>query len=233
MALRYLKFTYVNKYHLAKELYEIGSDQAPSKEELDNLEFRADQVKQALEKEYGHPPSSSYYGWSGLSRDIETQVSKGDEWNPRGEYILAGERAHATPNAGEPLRADGGCLVFVVGPTNSGLTDPIDLTAIAVTRATMALMKNGAFNQRDLENLKDLAAKSRLPGAKAWAVDPEIVCPKCGGYVQGASPPQVLTEQGRPSACSGARRRRRRVADATECRELLRSQGPPETSIGV
>ena len=42
MAPRYLNFTYVNKYQLANELCEIGSDQAPGKAELDNLNKLAD-----------------------------------------------------------------------------------------------------------------------------------------------------------------------------------------------
>ena len=86
MAPRYLNFTYVNKYQLANELCEIGSDQAPGKAELDSLNKLADQVKQDLRKIYGRPGISNYYGWSGLGnfKDMETEVSKGDAWNQRG-----------------------------------------------------------------------------------------------------------------------------------------------------
>lgn len=51
MAPRYLNYSYVNKYHLANELYEMGSDQAPGRAELNNLKKLADRVQQDLEKD--------------------------------------------------------------------------------------------------------------------------------------------------------------------------------------
>ena len=65
MAPRYLNYSYVNKYHLANELYEIGSDQAPGRAELNNLKNQADRVLRDLEEDYGHFRSSRDYGWSG------------------------------------------------------------------------------------------------------------------------------------------------------------------------
>ena len=216
MAPRYLNFTYVNKYQLANELCEIGSDQAPGKAELDNLNKLADQVKQDLRKVYGRSGISNYYGWSGLGnfKDIETEVSKGDAWNPRGEYILAGERTHGAPNAGEPFKEDGGRLLFVIGPKNSGLTDSVDLTSIAVTRAAIALLVNASCSQEDLNNLRELTIKSRLPGTMGWMVDPEIFCLRCGGYLKGASPPELIPEERRPNPCACVKARRRRATRA-------------------
>ena len=213
MAPRYLNFTYVNKYQLANELCGIGSNQAPGKAELDNLNKLADQVKQDLRKVYGRSGISNYYGWSGLGsfKDIMAEVSKGDSWNPRGEYMLAGERIHGAPNAGEPFKEDGGRLVFVVGPKNSGLTGPVDLTSIAITRATIALLLNASCSRQDLNKLRELSIKSRLPGALGWIVDPQIICTRCGGYLKGASPPELIPEEQRTKPCTCVKARRRRA----------------------
>ena len=67
--------------------------------------------------------------------------------------------------------------MFVVGPKNSGLTGPADLTSIATTRSTMALLLHASCDRKDLEDLRKLLIKSRLPGAVAWVMDPEILCP--------------------------------------------------------
>ena len=213
MAPRYMKFTVVNKYKLAKELYDIGSDQAPERDELDNLKKLADEVKRDLKNDYGRPGISNYYGWSGLGdfKDIEAEVSKGDAWNPRGEYMFSGERVHAAPNAGEPFREESGRLVFVVGPMNSGLTDPADLTSIAVSRATVALLQNAECDDKDLAKMREIQIKSSALGAIAWMVDPAISCPRCGGYVKGASPPELIPEESRPGPCYCQKRHRRRA----------------------
>ena len=213
MAPRYLNYTYVNKYHLARELYEIKSKEAPNKEELDYLNRLADSVQQDLQRDYGRSRSSRDYGWSGLRsfKDIEAEVSKGDAWNPRGEYILAGERIHGAPNAGEPFEDDDGHLVFVVGPKNGGLATTADLTGISIFRATAALLRNAQCNKKDLEKLKEIDVKGRTMGAIGWLADPEIYCPKCGGYVTGASPPDVIPDDIRPSPCSCGKRPGRRA----------------------
>ena len=213
MAPRYLEFTYVNKYKLAKELYDIRSNQAPTRAELDHLEKLADEVKQDLKRDYGRSGISNYYGWSGLGdfKDIEAEVSKGDAWNPRGEYMFSGERIHAAPNAGEPIQEESGRLVFVVGPMNSGLTGPADLTSITVSRATVALLQNAESDDKDLEKMREIQIKGRALGAIAWMVDPEISCPECGGYVQGASPPELIPEESRPDPCYCHKRHRRRA----------------------
>ncbi len=204
MAARYMRYSLVNKYHLARELYEQKHSEAPEKSELDNLERLADTVQQELHKAYGHSPSSRDYAWSGLRgfKDIEAAVSKQDAWNPRGEYILASERVHSAPNAGEPLKVDGERRVFVVGPKNSGITGPADLSSISVTKATMALMVNASPSKDDEERVLELASKSRLPGAMCWLVDPEIFYSKCEGYVLGALPPEIVPEKNRPAPCS-------------------------------
>ena len=220
MAPRYLNYSYVNKYQMARELYEIESNQAPGNVELNNLKKLADRVQQDLEKDYGHSQSSRDYGWSGRRsfKDIEAEVSKGDAWNPRGEYRLSSERVHSASNAGEPFREDGGRLVFVVGPKNSGLTGPVDLTSIAITRATMALLLNASCSRQDLNKLRELSIKSRLPGALSWIVDPEIICTRCGGHVKGASPPELMPEEQRPKPCTCVKARRRRANRASPTR---------------
>ena len=101
--------------------------------------------------------------------------------------------------------------MFVIGPKNSGLTDSVDLTSIAVTRATIALLVNASCSQEDLNNLRELTIKSRLPGAMGWMVDPEIFCLSCGGYLKGASPPELIPEERRPKPCACVKTRRRRA----------------------
>ena len=213
MALRYMNFTVVNKHQMAKELLDIRSNQAPGKEELDSLKEMADEVLRSLEKDYGHSLSSPNYGWSGLRnfKAIEAAVSKNDQWNPRGEYRLAGERSHAAPNAGEPLRVGDGSLVFVVGPMNSGLTGPTDLTAITVAQATEALLQNAESDGDDAKKLLEIQVKGRVLGAMAWMADPEISCAECGGYIEGASPPELIPEESRPGPCYCGKRHRRRA----------------------
>ena len=214
MASRYLHYTVVNKYNLARVLWEIGSKQSPTEAELNVLKSMADSVKEDLKGAYDNPPRSAGYSWSGYASfaEIEAAVSEGDAWNPRGEYILASERVHAAPNAGEPFLLEGTAPVFVVGPKNSGLTGPLDLTSMSVMRATLALILRASCHEEDSNKLRELHSKSRLPGALAWMVDPEIFCTDCGGYVPGASPPEPISEKQKPSPCHCGKPRSRRAS---------------------
>ena len=206
MAARYMQYSLVNKYHLAKELYDSGHEEAPTESELDDLKARADAVHLNLRATYGSAPRSRDYGWSGLRsfRDIEDAVFDREPWNPRGEYILASERVHSAPNAGEPVEAENDTLVFVVGPTNGGLTGPADLASLSVMAAVEALMLNASRTTEDEETLEQMAIKCRMVGAMCWVVDPEIICQQCGGYRDGASPPELLPVDKRPEPCSCA-----------------------------
>ena len=164
----------------------------------------ADAIQQDLQDAYGRPSSLRDYAWSGLAsfRDIEAAVFEGEAWNPRAEYILASERVHSAPNAGEPLDVGNGPPVFLVGPIDSGLTGPADLTSLSVLAATEALMLNALPTTGDAEKLVVLAAKRRMIGVVCWVVDPEIFCHECGGYRPGASPPEEIPLDKRPEPCS-------------------------------
>ena len=124
MASRYMRYSLVNKYHLANELYVSGHNEAPTKPELDELKALVEAVQLDLRKVYGGRISSRDYAWSGLRsfKDIEAAVIHGEAWTPRGHFILASERVHSAPNAGEPREVGDKSPVFVVGPINGGLT---------------------------------------------------------------------------------------------------------------
>ncbi len=204
MASRYMRYSVVNKYRLANELYDSGHKEAPTKLELDELKRMADAVQQDLRKAYGREPTSRDYAWSGLGsfRQIEAEVFCGDAWKPRGEYILASERVHSAPNAGEPLEVGDNHPVFLVGPINGGLTGPADLTSLSVMAATEALLLNASCTTEDEEKLEELAVKCRMIGVMCWILDPEILCHDCGGYRLGASPPDEIPIGERPEPCS-------------------------------
>ncbi len=204
MASRYMRYSVVNKYHLAKKLYDSGHYEALTEPELDELKTTADAVQQDLRTEYGRVTKSRDYAWSGMGsfREIEAAVFQADVWNPRGEYILASERVHSAPNAGEPLKVGDNRAVFVVGPINSGLTGPADLTSLSIKAATVALMLHASCTTEDEEKLDELVAKSRMIGVMCWIVDPEIFCHDCGGYRPGASPPDEIPIEERPEPCS-------------------------------
>ena len=191
MASRYRRYSIVNKYHLAKELYDAGHGEAPTEAEFEELKRRADAERNDLRQIYEHRPTSKNYGWSGLGnfRQMEDAVFQGAVWNPRGEYILASERIHSAPNAGEPHEVEDDLRVFVVGPIDGGLTGPVDLTSLSIVAATKALMLNALHTVEDEETVQELAVKSRKVGTLCWVRDPAIFCHICGGFVPGASPP--------------------------------------------
>ena len=204
MACRYMRYSLVNKYRLAKELNDSGHSEAPSKSELNQLKGLADVVKRDLRSVYGHRIGSGDYDWSGLRkfRDIEAEVFQGEAWNPRGHFILASERVHSAPNAGEPVEVGDNSLAFIVGPTNGGLTGPADLTSLSIAAVTEALMQNASCSTDDEGKLEELLERCRIVGAMCWALDPEIPCAGCGGYKAGASPPDLIPANQRPEPCS-------------------------------
>ena len=204
MASRYMDYSLVNKYHLAKELYDSDRGESPTKPELDELNRMSNSVKSDLRKAYGHKSNSKDYAWSGLRnfREIEATVFQAEEWNPRGEYILASERIHSAPNAGEPHQVGENPPVFVVGPTNGGLTGPADLTSLSIVAATEALMLRAFTTIEDDKTLEELVVKRRMVGAMCWLLDPEIFCQDCGGHELGASPPDLIPIDERPEPCS-------------------------------
>ena len=204
MACRYMRHSLVNKYRLAKELYDSGHSEAPSKSELDELKGLAEDVKRDLRNVYGRRIGSGNYDWSGLRtfKDIEAEVFHARAWNPRGHFILASERVHSAPNAGEPLEVGDNSLAFVVGPINGGLTDPADLTSLSIAAVTEALMQNSSCSTEDKGKLEELTLRCRMVGAMCWALDPEILCADCGGSRPGASPPDLIPANERPEPCS-------------------------------
>ena len=94
MADRYMRYSIVNKYNLAKAYYDTNYREAPTNEEFEKLKSFDDAEKQVLSATYDHKINSRDYGWSGLStfREIEAVAFEGHEWIPRGE-LRSGERA--------------------------------------------------------------------------------------------------------------------------------------------
>lgn len=205
MASRFMHYSAANKHYLANTLDEIGHGEAPTEPELGELERLADTVRHNLRSTYGRKTRSrDYYAWSGLSsfKDIEAAVFQGKEWNPRGEYIFASGIVHSSPNAVEPVEVGDNSPVFPVGPTNSGLTGPADLTSLSIMAATEALLLNASRTREDEERLEELAVKCQMIGAVCWLLDPDIFCENCGGYRIGASPPELIPVDERPEPCS-------------------------------
>lgn len=205
MASRFVDYSVSNKHHLASTLDEIGHGEAPPKSELGELERLDDSVQHDLGSTYGRKTNSShYYAWSGLSgfKAIEEAVFKGMEWNPRGQYVFASGIVHSSPNAVEPIKLGDNRLVFPVGPTNSGLTGPADCTSLSILMATESLLLNASCTREDEEKLKKLIIKRAVLGAMFWVLDPEIICDDCGGFRDGASPPDLLPTDERPEPCS-------------------------------
>ena len=206
MAPRYINFSYVNKYHLARQLRDAGHPEALDKAEFEELKEIAVALLSELRNVYGHdfkPKPRDNYAWAGPGgfRKIEDAVFEGFDWGPRGEYIFASERVHPAPNAGEPLDVDKGRRVFMVGPINSGLTLPADLSSLSLLIATEALLLNALRTSEDKVVLTDLAIRRRAMGVICWLQDPSIFCQNCGGYVPGASPPEEIPEEDRPEPC--------------------------------
>ena len=206
MAPRYINFSYVNKYHLARQLHDADHPEALDKAEFEELKEIAVALLSELRKIYGHefkPKPRDNYAWAGPGgfRKIEDAVFEGFDWGPRGEYILASERIHSAPNAGEPLDVDDGRRVFLVGPMNSGLTGPADHTSLSILVATEALLLNALRTAEDEEVLMDLAIRRRAIGVLCWLRDPAIFCRDCEGYVPGASPPEEIPEEYRLEPC--------------------------------
>lgn len=204
MAVRYERYSDVNRYHLAKQLYDAGHGEGPTEAELSEHKRKADSVQQDLQSDYEHRNSSRDYGWSGLSnfKEIEAAVFHGKEWNPRGEYKQASDVVHSAPIAGEPANVGDGLLGFVVGPTNSGLTGPADCTSLSILMATESLLLNASCTREDEEKLNELIIKRAVIGAMFWVLDPEIICDDCGGYRIGALPPELIPVDERPEPCS-------------------------------
>ena len=204
MAPRYINYSYVNKYHLAKHLMDAGHPEALSESEFEQLKEIANIVLDELLEIYGRGFTlRDSYAWSGLGsfRQIEDAVFEGFDWSPRGEYILASERIHSAPNAGEPLEVDLGRRVFPVGPINKGLAGPADSTSFSILAATKALLLNALRTAEDEEALKDLAIRRRVVGVLCWLRDPATFCRECGGYVSGASPPEEIPVEDKLEPC--------------------------------
>ena len=203
MADHYMRYTIVNKYNLAKAYFDTNHREAPTEAEIDELKSLADSEKRILFATYGHKVNSRDYGWSGLRsfRDIEAVSFEGHEWIPRGEYALASERAHSAPNAGQPIEVEKDDFVFVAGPTSGGLTGPADLTSHSILAATHALVLNASPTTEDKATLAELIDKSRAVGIASWIVDWDILCSECGGYRDGAFPPDEIPIADRPDPC--------------------------------
>ena len=202
---RYLRHSVANKYHMADVLSQSKHPEAPSEEELDRLRNLATSVLSQLESEYGRATRPrDYYAWSGLQNfsEIEESVFSGAKWNPRANYIYASWRVHSSPVAGEPIKIDDHTAVLPVGPINAGLTGPADLTSLSIMRSTLALTAKAAITTEDEDTLALLTSKGASLGALCWTLDPSIHCDTCGGFVPGASPPEILTQVKEFHPCS-------------------------------
>ena len=201
---RYLRHSVVSKNHLAQTLIKTGHPEAPPQDEVDQLERLADAAKQEIEREYGRRAKSRDYSWSGLGtfEQIEAEVQAGWSWRARPQYIFASDRVHAASNAGMPVMSEEDGAVFLIGPTNSGLTGPADLTCLSLMHATFALMQNAATNEEIGTKLLLLVEMRKAVGAMSWIRDPGIQCRGCGGFVEGAEPPEELPPKYRPKPCN-------------------------------
>ena len=205
MASRYVNYSVSNKLHLADTLDRIGHGEALPKPELGELEELADTVQHDLRNTYGRKTKSSdYYAWSGLSgfKAIEEEVFQEMEWAPRSEYISASGIVHSSPNAVGPVQVGSDKWAFPVGPTNSGLTGPADCTSLSIIIATEALLLKATPTTEDEEKLKELIIKRAVLGTMFWVQDPDIFCVVCGGFRDGASPPDLIPMDERPEPCS-------------------------------
>ena len=203
MAARYLSYSDVNRYDLAKKHPTVGYEDVLTDLELEELKRRADAVKRDLKQVYGRQFPSGKYGWSGLRKfqEIETAVFEGQEWKPGVDYYLASERVHSDPNGVRPLEVGDGRYGFLVGPRNSGLANPAYLTSISIMVSTESLKWNASFTVDDEEKWKILLMKFRELEAIGWLRDPVFYCRKCGGHKFGDSPPVLIPEKKRPSPC--------------------------------
>ena len=201
---RYLRHSVVSKNHLAQTLIKTGHPEAPPEDEVAQLERLAGEAKREIEQEYGRRPKSRDYSWSGLAtfEQIEAEVQAGWPWRARPEYIFASDRVHATANAGMPPVSEEDNAVFLVGPTNSGLTGPADLACLSLMHATFALMHNAATDDAVTTKMLLLVEMRRAVGAMSWISDPDIQCRGCGGFVEGAEPPEELPPEYRPKPCN-------------------------------
>ena len=201
---RYVNYSLVNRYNLAKQLYDSGHGAALTKPELDELQRMTEAVLCDLRKVYKGKPDSQPYAWSGLRsfKAIEDAVFEEASWNPRPAYIVASERIHPAPNAGESFQMGGGPPVFAVGPISGGLTGPAHLTSHSTVLATVALMSKASCTTEDEELLEEISNKLRKVAVMCWVVDPENICRDCGGHVLEALPPDETPIDERPEPCS-------------------------------
>ena len=202
-AVRYLRHSAISKNHLAQSLINTGHFEAPTDDEAGELEKLSNSVKQELADEYGRKPKSRNYSWSGLSTfaEIESEAESEWAWKARPQYILASDKVHANANAGRPVALADGSKGFLVGATNAGLTDPLDLSSLSLLCSTVALLKNAVPDPEDNEKLRHLLVLQRTIGAMAWISDPAIRCYNCDGYVVGARPPKELPPEVVPPPC--------------------------------
>ena len=201
---RYLQHASIEKNHLARSMIDVGHPDAPSKGDARDLDELAQATTRELKQEYGLNTNTRNYKWSGFSSfaQIESKVQDGWRWQARPEYIFASQHAHAVANASMPVEFEDGSQSFVIGPTNGGLTGPADLTCLSLMHVTLALMTEASTKPENDADLLRLAKLVKIVGVSFWLRDPLIICSKCGGFFNGASPPEELTPPKRPQPCN-------------------------------
>ena len=210
MAARYERHSVVSKYHLAKGLDDVCHGERLNEGEFNDLEEQANSILQGLndlykrkeskKREYQHWNS---YAWSGLEgfRGIEEEAFRERQWKPRPDYIDASNYVHAASSAGAPLQISARSIIFGVGPTDGGLTDPVDRTSFSLWIAAEALIMNASLSSKDEKIVKELFKTYKIAGTLCWIRDPAIICQACGGYRDGASPPGLIPTEDRPEPC--------------------------------
>ena len=201
---RYLQHAPIEKDHLAQSMIKTSHPDAPPKNDVRNLKKLAQATKRSLKQEYDSNINSRNYSWSGLSSfaQIEAEVQGGWRWQTRPEYIFASQHTHAAANVSMPTESEYGSQGFITGPTNGGLTGPADLTCLSLMQATLALMTEASTlpeNDVDLLRLEKLV---QIVGVSFWLGDPLIICSRCGGFFDGANPPEELNSAKRPQPCN-------------------------------
>lgn len=159
----FLDHEMIDAYHLASSYKEYEGRlrvPTPTDEDMKWLKDRRD----AVAKKHGRAFLRAY-GWAEAFLDgercafVEIEKAAGlEHWRPF--YIWASQGVHATGRGSrsplaQPFNSDN---QFLVGPSNSGLSDPGQCIAISVTHLTTALI----LNSPDLEGLVELKVLDTL-----------------------------------------------------------------------
>ena len=142
---RYLLHDTVQRFKLAQKAYEFRdriNEEPTSQEELNRLRSKCDQLVARFGK-----PFKEDYGWAAaLNKSAPTTIKELEEHagldHMRPYYRMASDNVHANSH-GTYFRLGLSAYaneVLLAGPSNSGLADPGDSTAISLNQITQVLL---------------------------------------------------------------------------------------------